>query len=289
MSISLYEYCIERGKQKLLDQWHPTKNGDVKPEHLSYGSERVVWWRCEKGHEWETRVFFRTSSPKPGCPYCSNRKIIAGENDLATIFPEIAKEWHPTKNGELRPDAVAPKALKLVWWQCEKGHDYQCQVSWRTDKGTGCPYCSNRLALAGFNDLGTTHPEIAAQWHPTKNGELTPEMVKWNTDKKAWWICEKGHDWEAAIKNRVRGTGCPYCYGNRIWVGFNDLATLQPTLAAQWHPTKNGDLTPQMVGIGTHKRAWWICDKGHEWEALVFIRAGKWQSGCPICSGRKRK
>ena len=288
MKISLYDYCMEQGKQEILEQWHPTKNGDLRPDAVAPKSNKYIWWRCEKGHEWETMICNRTSTMSRGCPYCANRIIVAGENDLATIFPEIAKEWHPAKNENLRPDAVAPKANKVVWWQCDKGHEYQDKIIARTIAGTGCPYCSGRKVLTGVNDLATTHPALAAQWHPSKNGDRAPEMVTRNSMEKVWWRCEKGHEWEAIINHRKRGVGCPYCYGNRILPGTNDLATMQPELAAQWHPTKNGDFTPQMVGVGTHKKAWWQCEEGHEWEAMIYTRAGKKQCGCPICSMRKR-
>ncbi len=73
-------------------------------------------------------------------------------------------------------------------------------------------------------------------------------------------------------------------YRKKVLPGFNDLATLETKVAAQWHPNLNGALTPQMVTTGSHRRAWWQCDYGHVWKAVVYARAGS-QNGCPVCAG----
>ena len=135
--------------------------------------------------------------------------------------------------------------------------------------------------------LSQSHPEVAAQWHPTKNGSLTPDQVVAGFHKRAWWICTEGpdHEWESSIDNRTSGgRGCPYCAGNQVSI-TNSLAALYPELAAQWHPTKNGSLTPDQVVAGSHKKAWWICTEGpdHEWEASLVNRT-RLGVGCPFCN-----
>ena len=84
------------------------------------------------------------------------------------------------------------------------------------------------------------------------------------------------------------GSGCPYCGGRRVLAGFNDLATQAPEVAAQWHPTLNGNLTPSMVTAGSHRKAWWLCPLGHVWKAAVYSRTGKQKCGCPVCAGKVR-
>ena len=86
-----------------------------------------------------------------------------------------------------------------------------------------------------------------------------------------------------------RGCGCPYCAGRKVLPGFNDLATADPRVAAQWHPTLNGSLTPEAVTAGSRKKVWWVCPEGHVWKAAVYARAGSWKSGCPVCAGRVRR
>ena len=272
----------------LAAQWHPTKNGSLKPSDILPGSSRKVWWRCEKGHEWEANVSSRASKSKAtGCPYCGNSKVLPGFNDLATTNPDLAAQWHPEKNGGLKPNEVMAGSGKKVWWRCEKGHEWQAAVNGRAKQETGCPYCGNNKVLPGFNDLATTNPDLAAQWHPEKNGGLKPNEVMAGSGKKVWWRCEKGHEWQATIANRAKGTGCPYCCGRTAARGVNDLATKRPDLAAQWHPTKNGELTPKDVTAGSKRKVWWRCERGHEWQAAVNGRAGSRATGCPYCGNSK--
>lgn len=268
----------------LATEWHPVKNGNIKPEDVLSNSGKAVWWRCEKGHEWQAPVNDRTNGG--GCPYCNSRRLLPGFNDLATTNPELAKEWHPTKNGELTPDQIFPGSKRRVWWQCEKGHEWQATVFSRAKTGCGCPVCAGKSVLPGYNDLAAIAPKIAAQWHPTKNSGLTPDMVYHNSTRRVWWQCEKGHEWKATILSRVRQkAGCPVCANKTVLVEVNDLATVAPALAAQWHPTKNGSLTPYQVGAGSHLRVWWICEKGHEWRAQILSRIST-HCGCPVCTGR---
>jgi len=195
----------------LAAEWHPTKNGDLKPCDVTCGSGRKVWWRCKYGHEWESTVDNRTNGGNK-CPYCSNKKLLSGFNDLATRNPELAAQWHPTKNGNLKASDVFPGASRKVWWRCSKGHEWKADISMRNRYHTKCPYCMNRKVLQGFNDLATTHPELAAQWHPTKNGDLRATDVVAMSNRKVWWKCKEGHEWQAIIFNRTSGNGCPECF-----------------------------------------------------------------------------
>lgn len=123
-----------------------------------------------------------------------------------------------------------------------------------------------RALIPDVNDLATKRPDLAAEWHPTKNGDLKPEDVTYGSGKKVWWLCSCGHEWEAAINNRVKGNGCPYCSNRILMKGLNDLASVRPDLAAEWHPTKNGGLKPEDVTAGSSKKVWWKCKVcGHSW------------------------
>jgi hypothetical protein len=164
------------------------------------------------------------------------------------------------------------------------GHEWAAPVRNRS-RGYGCPYCAGR-AVGSDNCLEAINPKLAKQWHPVKNGRLTPKDVTPNSDKKAWWICGKGHEWQATISNRNRARGCPYCAGRAVGED-NCLETVNPFLAAEWHPQKNGGLTPRVVMPGSSKRVWWRCEKGHEWEAYIHSRS-KGYGRCPYCSGRKK-
>ena len=212
-------------------------------------------------------------------------------NLLIQAYPELAKQWHPMKNQGYPLHQITKGMALKVWWQCELGHEWRASVNQRT-QGTNCPYCSGRLIWIGFNDLATTHPELVKQWHPTKNGALTPQQVSKGSSQKVWWQCPLGHEWKAPIKQRAgwEPTSCPTCLGRRnlrIQVGFNDLATTHPELVKQWHPTKNGALTPQQVSFGMGRKVWWRCGCGCEWEARILSRhQGR---GCPDCAKEGRK
>ena len=268
----------------LAAQWHPTKNLPLTPRQVLPGSHRTVWWVCEHGHIWKAQIKSRVEGC--GCPVCASREIQPGDNDLASVFPELAGQWHPSRNGTLRPEQVAPGTHRKVWWRCEKGHEWQASVASRTSGGSGCPVCAGRVVLPGENDLASRFPGIAAQWHPTRNGILTPDQVTPSSNRKVWWQCPRGHAYQAVVAARtIRDSGCPYCAGRKVLQGFNDLATVEPKVAAQWHPTLNGTLTPAQVTCGS-KKVWWQCQEGHVWKATIYSRAGAQKCGCPVCSGR---
>jgi len=218
------------------------------------------------------------------------KKFEIGVNDLKTLYPLIAAEFHPTKNGDLTPDNVAAKSHKKVWWLCSKGHEWESIVSNRTGQGRGCPYCVGQKVLVGENDLASVNPELAKEWNYARNAGLEPTDVTAGSKKRVWWKCAEGHEWQAIIKSRnYYGTKCPYCPNTRTVIvtkGVNDFASKYPKLAKDWHPTKNGELTPEDVPYASGKKAWWVCKNGHEYQMIISNKAkGR---GCPICSRRRR-
>ena len=197
----------------IAKEWHPTRNGDLTPKGVTAGSRKKVWWLCSKGHEWEAAVGGRTGSPNRkgrGCPYCAGQKADK-DNNLFITIPEVAKEWHPTKNGELTAKNVKAGSNKKVWWLCSKGHEWDATVQNRAILKSGCPECAGKKA-GKDNNLFIKFPEVAKEWHPTRNGDLTAKGVTPGSSKKVWWLCSKGHEWETAVGGRTRGRGCPNCY-----------------------------------------------------------------------------
>lgn len=200
------------------------------------------------------------------------------------LHEKKALEWHPTKNGQLKPTDVTPGASrKAVWWICKKGHEWQAGIAQRSS-GSGCPYCSGHKVCKD-NSLATIKPELVKEWHPTKNGRLTPEHVTpGSSSKKVWWLCEKGHEWETKPLARLYGQGCPFCVGKKASKD-NCLATVNPKLAREWHPTKNGSIAPADVTPGSGRMFWWLCEKGHAWDMRILARSHG--SNCPYCIGRR--
>ena len=257
-------------------EWNPSKNGSLEPEQVAPASNKRVWWKCVAGHEWRAIVSSRTRPNGTGCPYCGNRAV-DDSNSLLAVKPQLAKQWHPTKNRSLSPNDVLPGSGKKVWWQCAQKHEYRAAINNR-DKGTGCPFCAGKHPTESHN-LKVQKPHLASEWHPTKNAGLTPDKVTPGSNKKVWWKCKFGHEWRASVVNRK---GCPYC-SNKAVGDENNLAKTLPELAVEWHPTRNGKLRPEHVTAGSGKSVWWLCQFGHEWRTAVVTRSGL-GTGCPKCS-----
>ncbi len=271
----------------LVAQWDADKNGYLTPAIVRPQSHKKVWWKCDQGHSWQAAVYVRAAGSR--CPYCSGRKVLPGFNDLATTHPHLAPEWHPDKNLGLTPQHISCGYKQMVWWRCDKGHEWQASPAARGNMASGCPVCANRVVIAGHNDLQTTHSNLAAQWHPDKNGALTPAQVVAGSSKVVWWKCALGHQWRAKIADRAfQAHHCPYCVNQKVLAGFNDLATTHPGLTAEWHPTQNGALRPTQVTAGSSRRVWWMCEKGHEWRAVVYNRTRSAPTGCPVCARRQK-
>lgn len=211
-------------------EWHPHKNGARRPETTLNGTHQKAWWKCSRHHEWEATVVARTrpgtSTGKPaGCPYCSGRLAIPGENDLATTHPSLARRWHPTKNSALLPAHVKAGSQKRVWWLGKCAHEWKAKIAHRANEDAGCPYCSGNKVLAGFNDIATTHPDIAEEWHPTKNTSQPTEVTRGHRSK-VWWLCPVDHEYRATPNTRTNPStesGCPDCYAMAVSDGTSDV------------------------------------------------------------------
>lgn len=425
--------CLFTKNPNIAKEWNKLKNGELKPIDVVSGSERNVWWVCNFGHEWRANINSRTRKKYPtGCPFCftqsslielrlytelkkffivNNRykvekfeidlylpeykigieydgsywhrnkylfdekktkylqlyginllhirefglKKIAKldillqkgdteftiiskllkrlinlininttlinkintylnaavftngkeysslinnlpkpikENSLATLRPDLCKYWDYESNNGITPFDVYFSSSKKVWWLCPKGHKYNSSINRRTNKRTisGCPYCSGKKVSID-NCLLTKNYGTSKEWHPFKNGSLTPSQVTPGSDKKVWWLCKLGHEWESCIYNRTiikNPKGCPYC-SNRKVSKENCLETKFPIISKEWHPLKNKKLTPKQVTAGSGKKVWWLCNFGHEWKTNIYNRAKQYSTGCPHCYKLKRK
>ncbi|MBQ3946307.1 MAG: zinc-ribbon domain-containing protein [Alphaproteobacteria bacterium] len=149
----------------IIKQWDYKKNG-IKPEELSHGSSKIVWWKCSKGHSYQMAVYRKTSRGFKSCPICSGHLTVPGVNDFETCYPEIANEWHPTKNGDLLPSQVSKKNGRKVWWVCQYGHEWQAAIRDRVTDKTGCPKCRFRRL--------TSFPEQAIYYYVK---QLYPDTI----------------------------------------------------------------------------------------------------------------
>lgn len=204
-------------------------------------------------------------------------------------FPDIAAQLHPELNGGITADQIAAGSNEKRTWVCDQGPDHlwSAAVCSRTALGAGCPCCAGQK-LSVTNSLASLFPDIAAQFRPELNGGRTAGEILAGAGEKCAWVCDLGpdHVWSAAVCTRTRGHGCPFCFGKRPSV-TNSLASLQPKLATQLHPTLNGDLTADQIVAGSAKTVWWKCDAGPDHEWSVSVRDRTRGHSCPFCAGKR--
>ena len=203
----------------LESEWNTERNPKPFTEYFR-SSTYKAWWRhtclCGEVHEWQTGIKCRAKIGGSNCPYCANiPKKLCRCKSLEYLFPEIAKQWHP-KN-ILKPSEVFSKTGKKVWWLCDKSkcihpHEWEADIWSRTGGGQGCPWCAKSFVsrLCNCFSLLKTYPDIAKEWHPTKNKDLENKGVTSDTisgrggSHIIWWLCPKGHEWNARIFDRTR-------------------------------------------------------------------------------------
>ena len=312
----------------LASEWDHEKNGDLLPNQLSLLSGKKVWWKCKNGHSWMQSPSVRSRGI--GCPYCSGRFAIKGVNDLLTIDPDLASEWNYEKNGDKRPEDYKPQSNAIVWWKCERGHEWQSSICNRY-KGRKCPECTKALR--------TSFPEQAVLYYLSKLYDVSSRSTVngWEIDiyipEKKVGIEYDGifyHDSEKAKKREERKNADVSLAGVRLfrfketknkqgiennilyykvdnnysglgptihtflsvigeqrtididvvrdwqtiksayWNIFlkNNIAITNPDLCKEWDYKRNEPLLPEMFSSGSHINVWWKCKEGHEWKAL---------------------
>lgn len=279
---------------EVAEHWHPTKNGVLMPAGIPAESTVAAWWTCDEGHGFEMRVRSYVRSKK--CSVCTRgnernwRKghagpVPHGSRSLAATHPQLAEEWHDIRNGDLRPADVTAGSGRKVWWTCVLGHSYDAVIHNRA-KGTGCRYCAQHI-VADERTLRTVRPDLAAELHPTANGERDADNTSWNSTRSLTWVCRAGHTWKTSPRNRARGLTCRVCAGTTLVFGVTDLATTHPQLPAEWHPELNEGTTPVDVTARSTMHRWWQHSCGHVWRARLDLRARS-GSGCPECYRLRR-
>ena len=239
--------------RELMRDWNWARNDALQlyPNKLKSCSNKKVWWMCDSGHEWEMSIYARTIGRK--CPYCSRRRVLVGDNDLATTHPQLAEEWDYSINAPLTPRDVTSISSKRVAWICRKcGHEWMTKINSRTGRGTGCDECAkikrgeNRVKtrVEQRGSLAKNRADLLIDWDYDRN-TISPESVTEYSNKDVYWKChECGHQWSARICNRSNGRNCPCCSRRKgkVVQGKNDLVTTHPELAKEWHPIKKGKL-----------------------------------------------
>jgi len=275
--------CLAFVNPQLSREWDYEKNYPLIPEGVFPNTHKVVFWICPCGNSWEAQIQ-RRNLGYCKCKKCNKVKEHSNDKDpkhncLSFANPQLAKEWDYEKNYPLTPENVLCRGRKKFWWKCNKcGHEWKNRIDHRNSGYGNCIKC---------NSLATKRPDLLKEWDYNKNNEIDPFFINCHSVKIVNWKCQNGHEWRSNIDNRTRKDftpGCPYCSNppKRVCID-NCLATKNPQLATEWHPTKNGNLTPYNVTSSSSTKVWWICKKGHEWHARINNRDNG--NGCPDCYG----
>lgn len=259
----------------LAAEWHPYRNDTLSPADVLPASGRRVWWQCHCGREWAAVIAARTAGT--GCPTCAD-STRRGE-PLIRARPELVDQWDAVRNGPLDATTMAG-SHRSVWWRCEQGHRWSARIQTRVRHRSACPYCSGRRPTTETS-LAAVRPDVASEWHPDRNGDLAATDVLPGSRRRVWWRCRAGHEWDAVVSARARGTGCPFCSGRRVTRSAS-LAALRPDLAAE---LVGDDVDAATLAPQSNRRLWWRCRHGHRWAARISDRTRG--HGCPTCSGRR--
>lgn len=269
----------------LLDEWDQQSQSGPTPWTVSTGSNKVGHWICPEGHRYDAR-FADRALRGTGCPHCGYGRVLAGTSDLATTHPQLASLWDPESSNIKTPrEITAGNAKDRISWRCPVGHSFVRTPIRLVASGGRCNVCEGRVLLAGFNDLATKRPDLAAQWNQARNGTLTPDQVLAGSETKVWWVCPSGHEFERRISNRCRypKLTCPVETGKILQHGVSDLATREPVLVRDWDYDRNG-FAPAGVVPGTRRYSW-TCPAGHtQYVSVVNRRRAGGCTSCPPAS-----
>lgn len=242
---------------------------------------RKYWWECEDGHKYKAFPSPEIEARGRRCPVCAGRETLSGFNDLATTHPELAREWHPTKNGTVSPSSIRYSVRDKYWWLGDCGHEWEAAVLNRAH-GNGCYQCRGRKKAENQGFLKDS-PDLFRQLFPEDNQGIDLTRIKKFSVKRLTWAGDCGHKWDATPSSRSTGHNCPYCAGHKVLQGFNDAATKYPELVGSFLEEENG-ITLDQVSYGSAKKYRWIEQCGHERECSV---SDKKRFGCTYCSRRR--
>lgn len=231
-------YAQQKDENSFLSQkplgaqkWDYEKNGDINLSLLPRMSKKKYWWKCPTcGNEWYGSLdnivnsltcnkCVRQVKPEidmaPEIYMDSSAVFRVLPNSLQTENPELASQWHPTKNGFFKPCHVKSKSGKRVWWLCpECGNEWPQYIKTRNNGKTArkCPRCANNQKKENVGEMDTFLDILFEEWHSTKNGEQKLTDYTPGSTVKVWWRCSKcGNEFQCSPKHRRKGGGCTVC------------------------------------------------------------------------------
>lgn len=260
------------------------RNGGLTAADVANSSSIKYWWTCDAGHSHDVSPSKKTLHTYR-CPICSNRTPRSGTNCVATTHPEAAAMWAGGWAEDLSPSTITAGSNIVAPWRCDNGHHFDAPVYKMTLGMLGCTACKREKATAYENCLAATHPDKAARWHPTLNGDLTPRDVTYGERRWVWWLCDEDHPEKARIDKVSYGQQCRVCTNRRLKKGFNDLGTVEPVLSLELHPYLNRYQADEMFP-SDHALHWKCLAHGHVHVQTTQNRRSS--NGCPKCKPEER-
>ncbi len=263
----------------LLKEWDFDRNKSVNLTELLSTSGDKFWWLCERGHSWQATLTKRIL----GFSKCLACQKDNGQK-LFDAYPHLFKELDDADSQQFALELSSGSTIKIRW-SCSLGHKFEASPEART-RGSSCPYCCNQKVLSGFNDMATTHPELARYLDSEKTGAKAEELSG-GSGRKFWWKCDRGHSTQATADSRKKNpSSCPVCSNKLVVTGVNDMATTHPTLSMEFDIEKNFPITPETINAGTRKVLWWKCPEGHNYDMDGMHRVTQ-NAKCPVCSSKR--
>ena len=285
-SIELKDNAMLKHRPELFYEWDFEKNDELGLDvyKVTRSGSKKVWWicpKCKSSHD--ASMNSRVRNNGSSCRFCAGRDV-NHTNSLARLRPDVAKEWHPALNGKKTPHDFTVGSHEKIWWLCfECKSNYDMTIKNRTLNKSKCSFCGKKKANH-TNSLAVLNPDLASQWHPTKNGGLSPENVTHKSGKPVWWFDERcGHEWEKTVRENGVDKGCPYCATSnaRLLIGFNDMWTTNPELASQLLNPEDGYKYMQ----GSSEKVDWKCqDCGNVNKNKIIYDVARNGISCISCS-----
>lgn len=337
----------------LMAQWDYKQNNRIglDPHELTTGSGLAAFWVCPLGHTWTATINSRNRGN--GCPYCAGKRAWPGFNDFESKYPELVKEWHPTKNGNLLPSQVTYGSGIKVWWQCKRNHEYEACPRDRA-RGSGCPICAAALktsfpeqaiyyyikkcfpdALSRYTDIFDDKMELDVYIPSIKVGieydgsvyhtkasllkdnrkymicqEHGIKLVRvYETSPSAKWLnCDRKIEVPNGQRKYLDSVISQLCFklGRPTDVNierdrFEILEYLQymeatleeqfPEVSSEWDYEANYPLAPGNFPPFSNVRASWICKYcGRKWTTMICTRTARGDhAGCKYCTSKESR
>ena len=254
------------------------------PQEFFYGFKNEIPWKCDKGHKFNSKISIALKNGQFHCPYCENRILLKGYNDVLTVIGDrILEMWSHTNKKS--PSETLYKEASSYYFICNSGHAFSSQVS--QEEGIQCPYClsgnshKKSYVIPGVNDFSTTHPHLAKMI--SKNSPVQGNDVTYGSKRKIIITCDKGHEYSTTPKalSARRTEKCLVCQSEN-----NNIFTVFPDLLDRIDLSKNSyDDVKYMTQWSKKSRIWLKCEMGHSWD-ISPGNIEKW-GGCPYCSSQR--